>query len=265
MNLSQAALHKYWLYRPDRVTFKNGDMGYMGYENQKDRKGLFCEASSQSLPNVKFYFETCEMAQSGSPVEAVLMTNPDDSDLQFVDPFVNLESVPPCPKARTDDVDALTQSGLKVLRTNKMDEYHATESVKKGLPILRDAALSGSMEAAGTYSAVVFTYVLQDVIGDPLDRPMDQGAQEVAFFMLLNLIRSQETNLGECLEVVLDFSQPLPEDLFLENGKDDGSEGACAGAFYQLSYFNVADIEAIRQQARAWSTCWPATSERTGG
>ncbi|MDP7038413.1 MAG: hypothetical protein QGI45_04600 [Myxococcota bacterium] len=255
MRLAEESLSKYWLYRPDRVTFKNGDMRSMGFEDQKDRKELGCAAAAESLPNIKFYFETCAMAKSGSPAEAVLVSNPDDTDLRFEDPFVNLHSVPPCPKSRTEDVEALTQRGLNVLRTNKMGDYHATKSVKKGLPLLRDAALSGSKEAAGTYAAVVFTYVLQEVIGDPLQRPMDQGAQEVAFFMLLNLLRSQETNLGECLDVVLDFSQSLPGNLFEESEEED-SAGVCAGAFYQFSYFKVAELEAIRQQARAWATCW---------
>jgi len=255
--LQAATLHYSWLYRPDQVNYKESEHGFLGFEHQNNKKALKCAASTEHLPNVRFFFESCDKAQQNGVIEAVLVTNPDDSDLQAVDPFVDMKSVPPCPKARTDDPKALTQEGLKILRKNKMGDYYSTSSVQKGLPILRDAALSGSREAAIRYVNIVSMYIHQDVIGDPLDRPILQGAQEAMLFtLLLNYRSPKPPPAHSCEAILIQFDKPLTPELFMANEENDAPPGACGGQ-YRFNYFDVEAMEALRKQARAWAKCWP--------
>jgi len=258
LQLTTTALPTDWLYRPDRVITKEDVLESLRDGDQRDKKRLQCAATTQGIPNVTFYFETCEKAKQGGNIEAILVTNPDDTDLKHVDPFMNMKSIAPCPKPRTDNPQALQQKGLRLLRENMMGDYHNQGSIRKGLPLLRDAALSGSKAAAATYVGLVNSYIHQDVIGDPLDRPMDQGAQEAMLFTLLFTLRdAQPPSAGSCEAALLQFDTPLTPALFMDSPEDDGPNGACGGQ-YRFNYFDVAEMEALRQQARAWAGCWPA-------
>ena len=167
MERKQDTLNKYWIYRPDQVSDTYSGMDSIGVENQKARKHLTCSASSSDLPNLRFYLASCASALSGGTVKAVLLGNPDNSDLQFEDPFVSLQAIPPCPTSRSTDAQALAKRGFEELQKNKMGDYHAMDSVKKATPILCDAALSGSRQAAGTYTSVLFNHIMIDGIGAP--------------------------------------------------------------------------------------------------
>lgn len=250
-----------WLYRADRVMTKEDVLESLSSEDQRDKKKLQCAATTQSLPNVTFYFETCKQAKQSGVVEAIVITNPDDTDLQHVDPFVNLKAISPCPKPRTDDPQALQEKGLRLLRENMMGDYHNQGSIRRGLPLLRNAALSGSKAAAATYVGLVSSYIHHQVIGDPLDRPMAQGAQEAMLFTLLYTLRdSKPPSPASCEAALLQFDKPLTPELFMDSPEDDGPTGACGGQ-YRFNYFTVAQMEALRNQARAWSKCWPVDTK----
>jgi len=255
--LKSATLNRTWLYRPDRVTPREEVLGFLGFEHQSKRKALRCAATSASLPNVTFFFESCEKASKRGVIEAILVTHPDDSDLQPVDPFMSLSSISPCPEPRTEDPEALMQTGLRLLREDKMGDHLSQQSIEKGLPVLRDAALSGSISAAGVYAAVVHSYIHQEVIGDPLNRPIRQGAEEAMLLTLLSVLRGdQPPRPDSCEAAILHFEKPLSADLFGIDEEGAEPEGVCSG--YSFLYFEVEELEALRQQARAWKECWPS-------
>lgn len=256
--LEKSLLPQSWLYRPDRVLVKEEMLANLWGSDQKDKKKLQCAASTKSLPHVRFYFETCEKAQKGGGIEAIVVTHPDDTDLQPIDPIVDLKVVPPCPNPRTDDPDALYKKGRRIMNEGRMGDYRRTDAVKKGLPLIRDAALSGSKEASGLYVSLLFNYIHQDVIGDPLNRFMRQGAAESVLFGLMNLLRSKTKLSPEsCEGVLLNFEQPLTADVFRNPVNEDDEGGVCGPGFYMWNYFDYKTMEALRQQARAWSHCWP--------
>ncbi len=246
-----------WIYRPDLLATPKESWREYGRSDQVGWKPLRCVAETSKLPNVAFHFESCELAKSGSPVEAVVVSSPDDTDMQPVDPFLDLSEPPPCPAPRTEDVAKLTREGHARLREKKMGDYHYTPSVQIGLPMLRDAALSGSAEAGNTYAGMVFTYVHQEVIGDPLDRVLTQGAQEALFFRILNVLRAPEPPPSDsCRAALIDFDTPIHDEMFADTDDDGPPTGVCGGQ-YQFHWLSHEDIEGIRKQARAWSTCWP--------
>jgi hypothetical protein len=261
IDLATEALPKYWIYRPDRITKEEHDYGYLGTENQQDHRALECKATTPQLPNIAFYFSSCDSVKTDGIIEAILVSNPNDKDLQHVDPFVSLDSSPPCPTPRTDDPDELTKEGIVQLNVGKMGDYHSHGSVQKALPMLRDAALSGSKDAAGTYVGMVNMYIHQEVIGDPLDRPMDQGAQEALFFTFLYMLRDSSEPEDDCSKVLIDLENPLTEEMFAEDHEND-EFGVCGGQ-YPLNYFTADTMEALRKQAAAWSSCWPDENDTT--
>jgi hypothetical protein len=254
--LREEKLDASWLYRPDLLKMPEYSWMKYGKSDQPGWRSLTCVARSDKLRNVSFYFESCELGRSGSPIEAVLVSNPDDVDMRPVDPFLDLSDPPPCPAPRTEDAAKLAREGHARLREKKMGDYHYTPSVQIGLPMLRDAALSGSSEAGNTYAGMVFIYVHQEVLGDPLDRVLTQGAQEALFFRILNVLRAPEPPPSDsCRAALIDFDTPINDEMFEDS--DDGPPAGVCGGQYQFHWLSHADIEGIRQQARAWSTCWP--------
>lgn len=254
--LENETLDAGWIYRPELLPLRGGSLMNFGPRDQPGWRPLQCVARTSRLQNVSFHFEDCEAANSGAPVSAVWISSSDNSDMQPVDPFLDLSSPPPCPTPRTDDSAELARRGLERLRENKMGEYHSGRSVRLGLPMLRDAALSGSAEAGSVYAGMVFTYVHQEVMGDPLGRVLTQGAQEALFFRILNSLRAPEPPpMGSCRAALIDFDTPISEELFADSDDEAPPPGVCGGQ-YQFHWLSMEDIEAIRQQARAWSTCW---------
>jgi len=249
------ALSQGLIYRPDRVTWDPSRLNGPWTEDQDGWKTLHCAASTPALPGVRFLFERCEALEATSRVEAILITSQSDAELLPVDPILDLQTRRPCPEARTDDVDALvTQAEFEINRA-KMGDYYATSSLRVGLPMLRDAALSGAHEAGARYATILFSYIGIDVIGDPLDRPMSQGAQESLFFWILAALKTEESEEDEgCFTALLDFETPLTEDLFEDDGEHD--VGECAWLLTYPWLGGVEGVEAIRQQAHAWSSCW---------
>jgi hypothetical protein len=256
IDLQTVPLDQALLYRPDRVTWHVGATGWMGSKHQSSKVALACRAVAPALANVAFFFETCAAANDGGPIEAILLTNPDDTDLRPVDPIVDLNVVPPCPKPRTETPSDLASEGLAILALDKLGDHYAEESVQRALPILRDAALSGSAMAGQRYAGILNMYIGQEVLGDPLDRPIGQGAREALLFSLLATIRSGETPVaGSCDEAFLAFETPLTQELFPNGGSDEASP--CEW-FFTHGYMALAEMEATRRQARAWAQCWPA-------
>jgi len=52
------------------------------------------------------------------------------------------------------------------------------------------------------------------------------------------------------------FDTPITGGLFIDSAGKDPPPGKCGGQ-YQFGWLSTEDIEAIRQQARASSSCWP--------
>ncbi len=255
--LEEQELPRSWIYRPDKVPEPENDWVTFGSLDQTDKKRLQCVGRSSRLAGVDFYFESCEKARSGASVEALVISSADVSDMQPVDPFLNLSTPPPCPAPRTEDPAELTREGHKRLYADRMGDYLAGRSIALGLPMLRDAALSGSTEAGMTYAGVIFTFVHQEVIGDPLDRVLTQGAQEALFFRILKVLRAPEPPPSDsCRAALIDFDTPINDEMFADTDDDGPPTGVCGGQ-YQFHWLSHADIEGIRQQARAWATCWP--------
>ena len=73
----------------------------------------------------------------------------------------------------------------------------------------------------------------------------------------MSLIRENDpSGRDECHEAVLNFEKPITEDLFRMDDEKPDDAGPCATR-YNFEYFSIEQLEALRQQARAWSKCWP--------
>ena len=82
-------------------------------------------------------------------------------------------------------------------------------------------------------------------------------SQEALFFRIMNVLRSPKPPPAEsCRAALVDFDTPLSDALFADSDDEGPPTGACGGQ-YQFAWLSLEDIEGIRQQARAWSTCWP--------
>ena len=137
-----------------------------------------------------------------------------------------------------------------------MGEYYASDSIRKGLPILRDAALSGSLTAMRSYLSVVNTAVHQEYIGDPLDRPMTQGSQESLLFTFVHSLRTGGPKQGTCESLLLNTEEPLTKDMFFsQTENDDDWEGPCIND-YRFHILSLTEIEGVINQAKAWKGCW---------
>jgi len=98
-------------------------------------------------------------------------------------------------------------------------------------------------------------FVHFEVIGDPLDRPLAQGSQEALLFSMLYNLRGNPPPPDSCDAALIDFNQPIDEKMFKDSKGERPPIGPCGGD-YRTSWLSLKDIEALRQQARAWSTCW---------
>jgi|GEM_PF-2958499 len=256
LELHTQTLEPSWWYRPEQMKPITPDVEMPGRATQRTKKPLKCVAKTSELKNILFYFEDCLETKS-KKIEAIILVSKHTADLDHVDRFVNFEKVPPCPTTTVSNPTALAKQGDYELNRDRMGEYFARRSVQKAMPMFRQAALAGSIKAAYGYSGLIFRYVHQDVIGDPLDRPIDQGAQEGMLFLLMSLIRENDpSGRDECHEAVLNFEKPITEDLFRMDDEKPDDAGPCATR-YNFEYFSISQLEALRHQARAWSKCWP--------
>ena len=248
-----------FVYRPDHIILDDSFLDFRGASSQRDRRDLKCSLSSEALPNVSFFFEVCPeqgMPRSKAVVAAIMITHPDEAEIAFVDPILDLDRILPCPEARTDDPKGMAKRGDVLLHKDMMGEYFSINSVEAGLPMLRDAAISGSVEAAFSYVGMIDLFVHQEYIGDPLSRPMDQGSQEALLFTLLSYMRTQPQP-HSCEELLLNLDMGLSESIFHSTEEEDehGDYGPCQDD-YRFILLSLSDIEAIRQQANAWKGCW---------
>ena len=257
--VTEQALKPHWVYRPDRIQAGEHGWAILDADHQDGHQPLQCAVSAPRLPNVTFFFSACGANKPVGVVEAVMVTSPDDSDLQWVDPFFTPGEVAPCPVPRTDDPEALTQRGLEAIARDRMGEYYSVDSLREGLPMLRDAALSGSFEASLRYSGVLNSHINNEVIGDPLQRTNEQGAQEVLLLNILAYLRADVAPANRCDAALLDFDAPMTDSI-LGSGDDIADDivddQAHCEADYRLGWLSMEDIESVRAQAQAWAQCW---------
>ena len=243
--------------RPDHIDLDETFYSFTGARSQRDRRDLTCSMSSADLPNVSFFFESCPSGapESKDTVAAIMLTHPDEGELAHVDPILDFERVLPCPQSRTENPKQLAQLGEMELSKNKMGDYFSTGSVRTGLPMLRNAAISGSVEAAWSYAGMINLYVHQEYIGDPLQRPMEQSSQEALLFTLIATMRS-EAFPDSCEELLLKEELELSEGVFSSTDDADPEEYGPCQDDYRFQIIPISQIEHIRRQARAWAACW---------
>ena len=141
------------------------------------------------------------------------------------------------------------------MKKGKMGDYHAIGSVWKGLPMLRDAAISGSLSAIGGYVSMINTCVHQEYMGDPLNRPMSQGSQEALLFTLVYDLR-KGAKKGSCEEMLLNAEGPLRNEMFYSDDEDAEETGGPCINDYRFSILMPSEIEGVIAQAKAWQGCW---------
>jgi len=240
-----------WLYRPDHIDKGDEQWALLSPRYQKGYQALNCAVTSPKLPNVTFYFTACIGKKAVGNIEAIQVVYPDLEDLEWVDPFFTFDTLAACPVSRTADPVALMNKGKQVLYKNRMGEYLNSESVAQGLPMLREALLSGSLEAAALYASVLNTYINQEVVGDPLRRTNKQGASEVLLLNMLSYLRTDVQPTLACDAALLNFDHPMAHSVL---SREDAST---CGNDYRLGWLSREEIEVIRTQAQAWAACWP--------
>ena len=158
---------------------------------------------------------------------------------------------PTCPEQELTpaQVEALTKKGLAANKVGKSGEYHLTTSLDKGLPMLKRAALHGSLEAMRAYSGHLMQMGIVDPSGAGVLGLSDaEMAEEAMLFRILavHLGRPYQSHDAETYRVLLDPSVPFPEGFFQQS----------SGAGWMLQMLSPASLDRARQQAFHWRACW---------
>jgi len=146
-------------------------------------------------------------------------------------------------------VEDLTKQGLAAIKVEKSGEHHRTTSLTKGLPMLKQAALHGSLQAMRAYSALFIQIGIVDPTGDGILGLSDsEVAEEGMLFMILaaHLGDPYESYDVETFRVLLDPSVPFPEGFFKGN----------SGTGWLMQMLSPASLDRARRQAFYWRGCW---------
>ena len=244
------------LYRPDLIEAKYGEIWETSRCVQNDEKTLNCVVHDKAAPMVRYYFEGCDELEEEKRVEAIEIIASHTDDTKHHDAFVNLKKIMPCPSIDVADPDGLAREGKRLLNLDRRGDYYRSSSVHRAMPVLRRAALAGSIDAAYEYAGIIYLYIHQEVLGDPLNRPQSQGAQEGLLFRLIALLREGEPKSWDrCTARLLDFSRPLESSDFENVDDTDERSGLCSDQD-EFRLFSLSDLEGVRRQAEAWSSCW---------
>jgi len=155
-----------------------------------------------------------------------------------------------CPTVElsSEELETLTQKGLQTNEENKMGEYYFTESLDKGMPMLRTAALQGSLLAQKEYSSMLIYLALVEMVKGPMGMSRRQAAEEGMMFHILTVHRGEpvEDHDKETYRILLDPSASFPKGFFSQD----------SGMGWVLQSIDPLALNRARKQAFLWKDCW---------
>ena len=156
-----------------------------------------------------------------------------------------------CPEQTlsASEVLALSRAGMAAVEENMLGEHHSIAALDKGMPMLKQAALHGNLEAMGRYAGLVTWYGFIDNAGDRfLGRTQWENAQEGMLFTILaaHLGEPYSDDDADTFRVLLDPALAYPPGFF-----DDSS-----GTAWLLQGWPSHALDSIREQAYRWRHCW---------
>ncbi|MEE2749815.1 MAG: hypothetical protein VX519_00160 [Myxococcota bacterium] len=155
----------------------------------------------------------------------------------------------PEPTLSAKEIVELSQAGLATVEENMLGEHHSIAALDKGMPMLKQAALHGNLEAMSRYAGLVTWYGFIDNAGDRfLGRTQWENAQEGMLFTILaaHLGESYSDYDAATFRVLLDPAVAYPPGFF-----DDSS-----GTAWLLQGWPSHALDPIREQAYRWKSCW---------
>ncbi len=147
------------------------------------------------------------------------------------------------------EVLELSRLGLSTVDENMLGEHHSIASLDNGMPMLKQAALHGNLEAMTRYAGLVTWYGFIDNAGDRfLGRTQWENAEEGMLFNILaaHLGDSYSEDDSETYRVLLDPTVAYPQGFF------DDSRGTA----WLLQGWPPQALDPIREQAYRWKSCW---------
>lgn len=153
----------------------------------------------------------------------------------------------PATELTAKEIQMLSREGIK--KVDPGDEEHfVTEDLVQGLPMLREAALHGSLEAQTTYGSVLIALGIVEMVDLPNGLPQPLAAQEGLLFHILSVHRGAPHPPGEkdLYAVLLNPEPDFPPGFFEQR----------SGTGWLFQIVPSWSLNHARRQAFYWKDCW---------